>query len=130
VFAFKCLLVTHSLTKFRYGSQGKLPAGATVSPVHISSDKTNLSRFSGDKQGWPVYITIGNIGKNTRRKQSKHTTILLGYLPVTKLECFDEKNRAVEGYSLFHKCMKSLLDPLVEAGKAGVVMICADGKRR
>ena len=101
-----------------------------MSPVHISSDKTNLSRFSGDKQGWPVYITIGNIGKNTRRKQSKRATILLGYLPVTKLECFDEKNRAVEGYSLFHKCMKSLLDPLVEAGNAGVPMICADGKRR
>lgn len=101
-----------------------------MSPVHISSDKTNLSRFAGDKQGWPVYITVGNIGKSTRRKQSKRATILLGYLPVTKLECFDEKNRAVQGYCLFHKCMTSVLAPLVEAGKAGVVMICADGKRR
>ena len=77
-----------------------------------------------------MYITVGNIGKTTRRKQSKRATILLGYLPVTKLECFDEKNRAVQGYCLFHNCMKSVLAPLVEAGKAGVVMICADGKRR
>ena len=110
--------------------QGKLPVGATVAPVHISSDKTNLSRFAGDKQGWPVYFTVGNIGKNTRRKQSKRATILLGYIPVTKLECFEEKRRAVEGYCLFHKCMRSILAPLVEAGKTGVVMICADGKRR
>lgn len=110
------------------GLQDKLPAGATVSPVNISSDKTNLSWFAGNKQGGLVYLTIGNISKNTHCKWSKHATILLSYLLVMKLECFDEKNRAIQGYSLFHECMKSILDSLIEAGKEGVVMICADGK--
>ena len=123
-------IFSRSASRYSSLNQGKLPTGATVAPVHISSDKTNLSRFAGDKQGWPVYITVGNIDKNSRRKQSKRATILLGYLPVTKLESIDEKRRAVEGYNLFHKCMISLLDPLVAAGNAGVVMICADGKRR
>ena len=101
-----------------------------MSPVLISSDKTNLSRFAGDKQGWPVYATIGNIDKSTWRKHSQRATVLLGYLPVTKLECFDEKNRAVQGYRLFHDCMKAIVEPLIEAGNTGIIMICADGKRR
>ena len=41
--------------------QDKLPKGATVTPVIISSDKTQLTEFSGNKQAYPVYLTIGNI---------------------------------------------------------------------
>lgn len=35
--------------------------GATIAAVILATDKTQLSRFSGDKQAWPVYLTIGNI---------------------------------------------------------------------
>ena len=41
--------------------QLKLPVGATVAPIILSSDKTKLSQFRGDKSAWPVYLTIGNI---------------------------------------------------------------------
>jgi len=46
--------------------QKDLPEGATVSPIILASDKTQLMAFSGDKQAWPVYLMIRNIDKKIR----------------------------------------------------------------
>jgi hypothetical protein len=107
--------------------QDKLPEGATIAPIILSSDKTQLSVFQGDKSAWPVYITIGNISKEVRRQPSAHATILLGYLPVAKLECFKDATRSLAGYRLFHYCMSKILAGLVNAGNDGVEITCCDG---
>ncbi|KAJ7158358.1 hypothetical protein C8R43DRAFT_882678 [Mycena crocata] len=107
--------------------QELLPKGSTLAPIIISSDKTQLTRFSGDKQGWPVYLTIGNIDKDTRRAPSARATILLGYIPVTKLEIYSKKKRSGVGHQLFHDCMRVMLEPLKAAGNNGMRMNCADG---
>ena len=107
-----------------------LPAGATIAAVTIGSDKTNLTRFSGDKYAWPVYITIGNIEKATRRKPSENAVILLGYLPVTKLDKFSAPRRSAIQHQLFHNGMSVLLEPLIKAGTNGVEILCSDGKIR
>lgn len=93
----------------------------------LSSDKTNLTQFSGDKQAWPVYMSVANVDKETRRKPSERATVLIGYIPVCKLTCFSASRRSLEGYQLFHDCMRTLLLPLKEAGQSGVDMVCADG---
>ncbi|KAG6824370.1 hypothetical protein H0H92_007076, partial [Tricholoma furcatifolium] len=111
-------------------TQKKLPVGATVVPVILSSDKTSLTAFSGDKQAYPIYMGIGTTPHETRRQSSAHAMILLGYIPVTKLECFSEKRRSAELHQLFHDCMQIILEPLIAAGTDGVRMRCADGYYR
>ena len=96
-----------------------------MSPVILASDKTELSRFKGDKVAWPVYLTIGNVSKHIHRQPMHHASILVGYLPVSKLEIFE--NNSVAGYRLFHYCMRWLVQSLVAAGREGVDMVCTDG---
>ena len=110
--------------------QSKIMAGGVVSPIILASDKTTLSNFGGDKQAYPVYLTIGNICKSVRRQTSSYATVLLAYLPVAKLDCFTESKRPLGKYQLFHACMKKLLEPLKGAGVSGVKMTCADSHVR
>ncbi|KAI6102035.1 hypothetical protein EDD16DRAFT_1696689 [Pisolithus croceorrhizus] len=102
-------------------TQHCLPSGGTVAPVILVSDKTELSHFKGDKNAWPVYLSIRNLSKEVCCQPSCHTSILLGYLPVSKLKSFD---------CLFHYCMRRILQPLVDAGQNGVEMVCTDGQIR
>ncbi|KIP01074.1 hypothetical protein PHLGIDRAFT_80994, partial [Phlebiopsis gigantea 11061_1 CR5-6] len=85
--------------------------GATIAPVIIATDETQLSTFRGDQSAYPVYLTLGNIAKDVRRKPSTHATVLIGYLPTSSLLSFSN----------------AILRPLADAGRNGVDMICADG---
>lgn len=108
----------------------KTHPGATIIPVMISSDKTQLTLFQ-NKAAYPVYITIGNLPKDIRRKPSHQGQILLGYLPTSKLENFPTKaGRRRALINLFHACIARILEPLKEAGVEGVNMKSGDGALR
>ncbi|KAF9491508.1 hypothetical protein BDN71DRAFT_1363469, partial [Pleurotus eryngii] len=106
--------------------QESMQRGAFVAPVILASNKTQLSNFGSDKSAWPVYLTISNLSKEICQCPSCHGTVLIGYLPITKLQCFSKSIHLLEIYWLFHKCMLKLVNPLVAAGKQGVEMTCAD----
>ncbi|KAJ6617710.1 hypothetical protein B0H10DRAFT_1797026 [Mycena sp. CBHHK59/15] len=110
--------------------QKRLPPGSTIAPLILSSDKTMLSNFRGDNSAWPIYLTIGNIGKETRRQVSAHATILIGYLPIPKFACFDKSTRSLAKYRLFHECMAVIMESVIKAGTTGKQMVCADSMRR
>ncbi|KAJ3998439.1 hypothetical protein F5050DRAFT_1798464 [Lentinula boryana] len=104
--------------------------GQTIVPIILSSDKTQVTVFH-NKSAYPVYMSIGNIPKEIRRKPSRHAYILLGYLPTTNLAHI--KNAASRRRSianLFHTCMRHIVKPLEEAGATGVIMTSGNGVRR
>jgi hypothetical protein len=101
--------------------------GATVVPIIISSDKTQLMLFHG-KAAYPVYLTIGNIPKDIRRKPSRRAQILITYIPTTKLEGITNRTsrrRAIA--NLYHSCMQVLLAPITAYGETGIKMVGGDG---
>ena len=112
--------------------QNKLPKGATLAPLIVATDKTQLTQFSGSKQAYPVYLTLGNIPRHLRRKPSQQACVLLGYLPVDKVEKAGLTQHEHTGryQRLFHDAMRHLFSPLVEAGENGIEMTSADGAVR
>jgi hypothetical protein len=77
---------------------------------------------------YPVYLTIGNIRKDIRRKPSHRTQMLVAYIPVTKFAGIPNKagrRRALA--NLFHACMRHLLAPIIAVGETGVEMMSGDG---
>jgi hypothetical protein len=67
-----CLLHFSEALKKLPRYQKKIPKGGVVAAVILASDKTQLTQFGGDKSAWPVYLTLGNIEKATRRQVRRH----------------------------------------------------------
>jgi hypothetical protein len=100
--------------------------GATIVPILLSSDRTQVTQF-GSKTAYPVYLTIGNLPKDIRRKPSHRGQILLAYLPTTKLKhVTNAAARRRMLHNLFHSCLKKVLQPLEDIGVDGIAMV--DGK--
>ena len=74
-------------------TQEEIPDGGTIIPILLASDKTMLSLHHGDQSAWPIYITIGNLDRKTRRSQKVTGSVLLGFLPITSETVDDSKAR-------------------------------------
>ena len=64
--------------------QEQLPENATVVPLLLATDKTRLTQHHGDQLAWPVYLTIGNLDRKTRRQPNRPGIVLLGFIPIVK----------------------------------------------
>jgi len=101
--------------------------GATIIPLIVSTDKTQLTQFR-DKVAYPIYLTIGNIPKDIRRKPSCHAQVLLGYIPTSKLQGITIKASCRRMLAnLFHTCMDHVLAPIASYGETGLPMMSSDG---
>lgn len=107
----------------------KLPGGATLIPVILSSNKTELTTFFGYTD-YPLYLTIGNIERSFRRKLSHYAQILIGYLPTPNLDHLPEAAARALRARIFHAVMKLIMKPLTTARRDGVELTGGDGTRR
>ena len=97
----------------------------TLVPLILGSDKTMLSTLSGDKSAWPVYLSIGNLGKEKRRSTTSNGLILIGLLPKVP-----RKPREHTTKRAFHTALREILRPLEAPAMDGIEMRCADGHAR
>lgn len=106
--------------------------GLTILPLIFSSDKTQLSAFSGDKTAYPIYLTLGNIPNHIRRKPSMHAQILVGYLPTSKAVEVENKNtRSRFHMAIFHAAVSVLMKEVESAiNDGGWEISCGDGFAR
>jgi len=59
-----------------------LRLGDTLVPLLFMSDGTHLSNFAGDKNDWPVYMTIRNLSSKIRQMPSAHIVVMVALLPI------------------------------------------------
>ncbi|KIJ07749.1 hypothetical protein PAXINDRAFT_89897, partial [Paxillus involutus ATCC 200175] len=101
--------------------------GATIIPIILSSDKTQITMFR-NKAAYPLYMTIGNLPKEIHRKPSRRAWILLAYLPTSWLDHItNQAARRRTVTNLFHACMSHILDPLKAPADTGLPMASGDG---
>ena len=110
---------------WRWDTQNQLPAGATILPVICTSNKTQLTNFSGDQHAWPLYLKIGNIRKDIWRTPKKHAWILVVLIPCPPKGA-KNKNKA------WHSTFGTVLSPLRNFDNTGpgLKWNCADGFQR
>ncbi|KAF7343798.1 hypothetical protein MSAN_01960800 [Mycena sanguinolenta] len=110
--------------------QSQLPEGATVLGTALSTDKTQLTSMTGNRQAHPLLLTLSNIDMDFRTKASHHVLMLVALLPIAK---FLEKNKEIAGVMasrLFHAVMDFVLEPLKTVAKIGKLMKDPLGWRR
>ncbi|CAE6421957.1 unnamed protein product [Rhizoctonia solani] len=108
--------------------QDLLGEGATLAPFILATDETNMTQLSGSKVAWPVYGSIGNISSHIRRRPSEHAMVLIGYLPIAKLNWItNNEERRQQRWNLYHSALSVILEPLRKAARNGEEMLCSDG---
>ncbi|KAI8136951.1 hypothetical protein BJV82DRAFT_675350 [Fennellomyces sp. T-0311] len=92
--------------------QSKIPSGAVVLSIMLSSDQTSVSgnhRF----KAWPVYMKLANVPLEIRNKSGTRASRVLAYLPVLDAPS-DGKKRTSWPHAksaIIHHCLSVILAP-------------------
>ncbi|KZP21370.1 hypothetical protein FIBSPDRAFT_708530, partial [Athelia psychrophila] len=80
-------------------------ANTTLVGVITASDKTPLTVGTGNKEMWPVVLSIANIPSGPCMKASSAAFALTAYLPIPKFKYVSKPVQAVLMTHIFHHCV-------------------------
>ena len=98
-------------------SKARLPQGATLLGVILSSDKTGLMSITGDHSAHPLLITLANIDLMICSSSSSYALKLLALIPVPKFVGVKKGLHTILGNRLFHPCLDFIAAPLKTAAR-------------
>ncbi|KAI6037268.1 hypothetical protein BKA83DRAFT_4120792 [Pisolithus microcarpus] len=102
--------------------QSKLPPGATLCSVILSSDKTHIMNMCGGKVAHPLLISLANIKMAVQNKVSLHAFLLNALMPIVEFIHPMHQMHSVLEARLFHECLDIVLQPLKVAAQIGRMM--------
>ncbi|KAI6007995.1 hypothetical protein EDC04DRAFT_2582309 [Pisolithus marmoratus] len=102
--------------------QSKLPPGAMLCGIILSSNKTHITNMCGGKVTHPLLISCGNIKMPMWNKASLHAFLLNALIPVVKfIHPMPRMHSVLEAW-LFHECLDIILHPLKIAAQVRQMM--------
>ncbi|EJD44318.1 hypothetical protein AURDEDRAFT_31577, partial [Auricularia subglabra TFB-10046 SS5] len=111
--------------------QRKLPRGATVVPLTLFQDKTQLCQLIGveSNMAYPMYLTISSIDARLQRDVSSRVHCMTALLPIVNLKGLGLSKARQKSLShrITHKAMRLVLQSLYEPSRSGMELTSASG---
>ncbi|KAI5981111.1 hypothetical protein EDD15DRAFT_2560938 [Pisolithus albus] len=101
--------------------QDQLPAGATIVPIVLASDKAPVTRMTGDIEMHPLFLTIANINSKVRMKATSHAWACIAYTPTPDFITNSEFHSVLEA-RVWHRCVDIVCAGLKLAARTGTFM--------
>jgi len=103
------------------------------------ADGAHLSNFAGDRNKWPVYMTIGNLSSKIHQMPLMHTVVIVSLLPIPIKNRNIPQKRLDEqwqtNWEVLNEVLRRILQPLTfqqnpHAESRYYNVLCADGNFR
>ena len=101
--------------------QGKLPVWATIIPIVLASDKTPISRQTGNLEIHPLFLTIRDICSDLHMKATTHAWSCVAYMPIAQFVA-NSNYTSVLQVRLWHQCMDIVCGSLKNAAAQNAYM--------
>ncbi|KAF8836922.1 hypothetical protein BDN67DRAFT_983600 [Paxillus ammoniavirescens] len=103
-------------------TQDNLPEGTTIVPIIAASDKNPVTRYMGELEIHPLFLTIGNIDSDVYMKASAHAWHCVTFMPIPKFETHPDY-QTITQTQVWHKCADLVTANLKHAAVHGNFMV-------